>query len=444
MYKGIYALILLFFGSAFCAHSQQALNKDRLDNVLKSLYNNHQALTSVAVYKDGKILYNKAYGFNKINGQDTVRSNALTKYRIGSITKMFTAVIIFQLIEEGKISLNTTLATYYPQIKNSTLITISDLLSHKSGLHNLTDDPEYQKYYSQPLTEDVMIAKLSSFKPDFVPGAKMVYSNSNFILLGYIVERVTGKSYAEALKLRIINRIDLKSTQYGNRINSSLNEASSFSYKDNQWTELSETNMSIPGGAGAIISTPTALTQFVSALFSGKFLNPASLSQMQVFTSGIGRGLMQILFYDMTGYGHDGSIDGFRSEVAYFPSQHLAVSVISNGLNTNFENITKQVYNCVFNKYDAPSKEIKLENISRYEGSYSSLTLPLKITIKQKDGLLTLQATGQQPATLETVSRTEFAFAPADIILNFTIKEDGTINQFVLKQQGGTFTFTKE
>src|SRR5256885_547207 len=138
---------------------------------------------------------------------------------------------------------------------------------HRSSLHNFTNDSTYAKYMKLSSTEEQMVFVFAKMKPDFEPDAKAQYSNTNFVLLGYIIEKITQKPYPEELKERITSKLGLKDTYYGGKTNIKNNEGYSYSF-DGNWTRLPETDMSIPGGAGAILSTPTDLVKFIEALFA--------------------------------------------------------------------------------------------------------------------------------------------------------------------------------
>src|SRR5688500_10655143 len=229
---------------------------------------------SIAVSKDGNIIYNRAVGNSHIGEKGFVSSDAKTKYRIGSITKIFTATLVFGLIEEGKLKLDDTLDKFFPEIPNAKKITIAQMLNHRSGIHNITDDAKhYLSYYRRPQTHEQMLAIIAKTTPDFEPGAKAAYSNSNYILLDYIIEKVSKKSYKDALNERIASKINLTDTFYEEKTNGAGSESSSFVWLNSKWKELPGTDLSIPGGAGAIVSTPTDLTKFITALFDGKIVS---------------------------------------------------------------------------------------------------------------------------------------------------------------------------
>jgi D-alanyl-D-alanine carboxypeptidase len=438
--------MILFMGIAFGTVFAQSINKPKLDSLFNILAEKNKAMGSVTISKNGTVLYSRAIGYCSITGDEKKPSTNLTKYRIGSISKMFTSTMIFQLIEEGKIKLTTTLDSYFPNLPNAKTITISNLLNHRSGLHNFTNDPEYQNWMTQPKTQDEMLAIIAKNKVDFQPNEKAAYSNTNFVILGYIIEKIDKQPYSKSLEKRIISRVKLSNTYIGGKTNIGNNESYSYQYMG-QWIQAPETDMSIPGGAGSIVSTPTDLTQFIEALFSLKLVSQNSLNQMKTITDGFGMGMFQIPFSTKKAYGHNGGIDGFASNLAYFPEDNLALAYCTNGQAYPMNDILIGVLSICFDKaYSIPtfdskqSVNLKTEDLDKYLGVYSTIQLPLKITITKDNTVLIAQATGQSSFRLDATETDKFKFDPAGIIMEFNPAK----NEMTLKQGGGNFLFTKE
>lgn len=209
--------------------------------------------------KNGEIIYTKSIGFADI--ENNVKADESSKYRIGSISKTFTTILVLKAIENKKIGLTQTIDKYFPTIKNAKEITIKHLLSHRSGIHNFTGDKNYLTWNTQPKTEKEMVEIIATAGSDFQPDSKAEYSNSNFVLLSYILEKTFKKSYAELLQEYIVKPIGLTNTYLGGKINPSKNECRSYSFSDDGKLEP-ETDISIPLGAGGIVSTPSDLTKF--------------------------------------------------------------------------------------------------------------------------------------------------------------------------------------
>jgi D-alanyl-D-alanine carboxypeptidase len=420
--------------------AQTSFDKAKLDNYFQNLETNNKFMGSIAVSQDGKVIYTKSIGFADV--ENNQKANENTKYRIGSISKTFTTVMVMKAVEDKKLDLNQTIEKFFPTVPNANKITIKQLLGHRSGIHNFTNDDEYMTWYTQPKTEKEMVEIITKIGSDFEPDSKADYSNSNFVLLTYILEKTYKQSFADLLDKQIIKPLELKNTKFGGKINTTNNESKSYSYKGS-WKEEPETDMSIPLGAGGIISSPSDLTKFSDALFGGKLLRAESLELMKTVVDGYGLGLFKIPFYDKTGFGHTGGIDNFTSMFSYFPDGNVSYAMTSNGTNYSNNNISIAVLSAVYGKdYEIPefsNYEVTAEELEQYLGVYSSVTIPIKITITQDGNTLLAQATGQSAFPLEASAKDEFKFDLANIVIEFIPTE----KKLILKQSGMELTFLK-
>jgi len=416
----------------------------KLDAYFDTLANNNKFMGSVAVSFNRELIYVKSVGFADI--EHGLKTNENSKYRIGSISKTFTSVLIFKAIEEGKLEIDQTIDHFFPTIENSSKITIKQLLYHRSGIHNFTADFSYIEWHTQPKTEQEMIEIIVKGGSDFEPDTKTSYSNSNFVLLSYILEKIYQKTFAEILEEKIIKPINLKNTYYGKNINIKDNECNSYRYAEDAegWIIYTETDMSIPLGAGGIVSTPVDLLLFGEALFNGELVSSNSLQQMKTLKERFGMGLIPFPFYEHIAFGHGGGIDGFGSLFAYFTDSKISFAYTANGLNYSGNDIAITVLSAVFNKpYEIPEFKIvhlSDEELDKYLGVYSSSQLPIKITITKANGRLFGQGTGQPSFPLETTGKDKFEFVQAGIVLEF----NPTDKTMVLRQGGGVFNFVRE
>ncbi len=419
----------------------QNFDRTKLDKYFNALETNNKFMGSVAVSKGDTIIYSKTIGFSDV--ENKVKANENSKYRIGSISKTFTSVLVLKANEDNKLDLNQTIDKYFPTIKNAREITIKFLLSHRSGIHNFTDEKDYLTWNTQRKTENEMVAIIAKAGSDFQPDTKAEYSNSNFVLLTYILEKIFNKSYSELLEECIIKPVGLQNTYFGGKIEASKNECKSYHFSDG-WKLNPETDTSIPLGAGGIISTPSDLTKFSDALFSGKLLRAESLEIMKTIKDHYGIGLFQIPFYKKIGYGHTGGIDGFSSVFSNFSDGKITYALTSNGTNYNSNNISIAVLSAFYNEpYDVPlfsNYTINLEDLEKYLGVYASKEIPLKIRVTKDNKTLIAQATGQSAFPLEAIENNQFKFDQVGIILEFNMAE----KKMILKQGGRQFIFTKE
>jgi len=425
----------------------QTNKKESIDRFLELLHENQQNMGVVAIYTNGKEEYSKAAGW--INAENKKPLAGDTRFRIGSISKMFTAVLVFQSIEAGQLSLDTKLSKFYPGIKNADRITISHMLHHKSGIPNFTSSPVYREKMYKGMTEKEVIALIESLPVELEPNAQTSYSNSNYYLLSRILEKVTGESFARLLDKKISQPLKLTATSYGKKINEAGNEAHSYSFDaaSGSWKRMEETEMGIPQGAGAVVSNTRDLATFIQALFEGKLISTKSLNDMKAIDQGLGRGMMVFPFYDRVAYGHNGSIDGFESSLAYFPEEKTALVILSNAVGEyGFNNVALGVLSYWFDKpFELPSfsdkpVELSSEQLKAFEGTFANSNLGMKIKLWVQDGALMAQAEGQSGFPLAAFENDTFKFSAAGIVIKFHENRD----KFTLLQGGGEFIFEKQ
>lgn len=435
-------LLSILCGLLFCSLSfAQLPDKAKLDEYFNVLEKNNKFMGSVAVSKNGTLLYQRSVGLSDVEGNK--RANEQSTYRIGSISKTFTAVLVMRAVEQQLIQLDQTIEGFFPTIKNANKITIRHLLSHRSGIHNFTDDKNFLTWNTQPQSEKAMMERVSQLGSDFQPDYKFSYSNSNYVLLTFLLEKVMKDKYPSLLKKFILQPIGLKNTFYGGKINVSKNESKSYTYRDG-WKAESETDMSIPLGAGAIVSNPADIILFSEALFNGKIIQPESLVIMTNMKDNYGLGLFVIPFYDKKGYGHTGGIDGFNAVFSYFPEDKVAYALTSNGTNFINNKISIALLSAVFGRpFDIPVFkifELSIQELDLYVGTYSTPNFPLKITISREGNSLMAQATGQPAFPLSPIAQHKFQYEQAGVSMEF----DPEKKTLQMKQAGRTINFTKE
>jgi CubicO group peptidase (beta-lactamase class C family) len=440
MKKTVLATVLLFAISRI-GLAQANFDKTKLDNYFNVLEQNNKFMGSVAVSRNGEIIYTKSIGFADV--ENNIKATESSKYRIGSISKTFTAVLALKAVEEKKLDLTQTIDKWFPTIINANKITIKHLLSHRSGIHNFTKDKDYVIWSTQPKVEKEMIEIITRGGSDFEPDSKAEYSNSNYLLLTYILEKAFRKSYADLLQEFIVKPVSLTNTYVFGKINPSNNECKSYRFAGS-WKVETETDFTIPLGAGAIISTPTDLTKFADALFGGKLLKNESLEIMKTIKDGYGMGLFQFPFNRSISYGHSGGIDGFTSIFSHFPENKISYALISNGTNFNNNSISIAVLSAIFDRpYEIPTFttfNLTSEDLDKYLGTYSSTQIPLKITITKEGNTLIAQGTGQPALPLEATEKDKFKSDRVGAKFEFNPKD----KTMILFQGSGQIKFTKE
>jgi D-alanyl-D-alanine carboxypeptidase len=428
--------------------SAQQVDATALDTLFNRLERHNKAMGSVLLSKNGHILYQRGFGWSQM-GSQTRPNTATTVYRIGSISKMFTASLIFRLIEEKKLSLSDKLSKWYPQLPNADKITIDHLLTHHSGLHNFTDDATFDKWQQIPRTKEQEIALFASQQPDFTPGEKMAYSNTNFVVLGYIIEKITGMSYAKNLSYRLTGPLKLTHTAFGAAIHPEKGEAYPYKVEGGKWVPDEPSNIDVAGAAGGVVSSVGDMARFIEALFLQGYLSKAALTDMTTLKDGAGRGIFQFPFGTRKAWGHNGQIDDFSSMVGFFPNDSVSLSLVCNGINYNFNDIIVNVLSIYYGKpYKMPDFAnafvIAPEKLKKFEGIYSNKEVGMDITIIATQSGITAQATGQGAFPLDPVSDTDFANEQVGVHLNFATKNEEAPTTMILSQGGARIPFTRK
>ncbi len=436
--RSFFSFLFVLFSATSFAQEQKFLTLDSLFQILDV---NNRFMGSLSISENGKVTYSKTIG--KADLASGKSSDKLTKYRIGSISKMFTACLIFQAIEENKLSLTQNINRFFPKITSAKEISIGNLLNHRSGIHNFTNDTSYFNYYTASKSQKEMLEIIQASGSDFKSNSKAEYSNSNYILLSFILEKIYNKSYEELLDIKIIQQQALKNTYFGKKLELAKNECASYRFSG-KWELEKETNSSVSLGAGGIVSTTEDLLFFISNLFAGKIINTASLEQMTKLEDGYGMGIFPVPFYDKKGFGHTGGIDGFTSFLYIFPEEKISIALTSNGSRFNNNDIAIAALSDCFDKpFTLPSfyaVELTSADLDKYLGSYANPEIPIKISITKDSLSLIAQATGQPSFTLELIGKDSFEFSLAGVEIQFIPQK----NLLILKQGGGEFSFKRE
>jgi D-alanyl-D-alanine carboxypeptidase len=291
---------------------------------------------TVIVTRDGKTVFRKAYGMADLGAQLSL--NAGMALRLGSITKQFTAAAILMLAEQAKLALCDDFRKYLPDFPDKgATITIEHLLTHSSGIPSYTDDPGYMAAMEQDMTVVQMIARFKDAPLAFAPGERFEYNNSGYFLLGVIIEKISGKRYADFLAQTIFEPLGMKHTAYEGAERNKVVQALGYRCMDGQFSLDLPLSMSQPYAAGSLVSTVDDLARWDAAITAGRLLKPASWQR--AFTpyrlndgtsTGYGYGWEMGELNGSTVLAHDGGINGFATYAMRLPDEKLYVAVLSN------------------------------------------------------------------------------------------------------------------
>ncbi|MBC5835688.1 beta-lactamase family protein [Flavobacterium sp. F372] len=432
--------ILFLFLSVVTFAQEATASLARIDSLLNHLNEHDKFMGSLCIMQGDEVVFKQAYGYSEAT--KGIRANGGTKYKIGSITKTFTAAMIMQLVDEKKILLTTKLSKFFPKIENADKITIEQLLYQRTGIRDYTTaDATLTDVLGKPNMKELIFKKIENYPSTFEPNSKHENSNSNYYVLGLIIEKATKKSYAENLKIRITDKLGLKNTYYtSEKKDVTKRESYSYTFNGEYWDQIDERNNDLDFSSGGIISTPEDLTQFIRALFKGNLVSPASFELMKTLKETYGMALIRFPFGERKFFGHNGRIEGFEATMGYYQQDDMTISFISNGVNYSQNDIMLGILSIYYKSpYRFPVFEtLNPEKIKDYVGTYASTDITLKVKIFEKNGELYAQATGQPEFPLTYASEDLFYFQAGGIEMDFS--KEG----FVLKQGQKKFNFTKE
>jgi CubicO group peptidase (beta-lactamase class C family) len=289
----------------------------------------HRFMGSVLVAKDGHVILSRGYGFANLEWE--IPNTPDTRFRLGSISKQFTAACILKLEEQGKLHVTDLVKQYLPDAPPAwDKMTIHHVLSHTAGIPNFTAFPDYRVLQVQPTTLEKTYGRFRDKPLEFEPGTSWKYSNSGYLLLSYLVEKISGQKYEEYLRQNVMGRAGMSDSGYDLNATVMRHRASGYTPARDGLMNAPYVDMTVPSGAGALYSTTEDLLRWEQALFGGKVLSPESLLKMTTqVRNNYGYGLMLREGPHRT-IGHGGSINGFNTQLTYFPDDKVVVVVLGN------------------------------------------------------------------------------------------------------------------
>ena len=385
----------------------------------------------VLVTAKDKVIYKKAFGY--ADREWKIPTTIDTKFEIGSLTKQFTAAAILQLAEQKKLFLDDKLSIWFPGYPKGDSVSLHMLLNHTSGITDYTSLPNFYELHTLPLAEDSVIALFKNQPYKFSPGTHWSYSNSNYFLLGCIIEKVSGKTFADFLYDNIIKKAALTNTVV-NRLDSVLVfRAKGYSkHEHGDWKNADYFSMEFPFSAGSLISTASDLYKWQAALLNAKIISPPMLAKMTTpYFNNYAYGVSVDSFNHYLRIAHGGGIAGFTSCLGVFPAKNISIVVLSNN-DCNSEQIGNEIAAALFEvpvkmPYKPVEKEIDVAVLKRYTGKYQ-LGGTTNFEISEKDKYLFLKPEGSGEMMLKPESETKFFFAGnIEQEIEFIVDKNGAI-----------------
>jgi len=417
-----------------------AQDVSRMDRIIQSHVDNKQFMGSVLVAQGGQVVLNKGYG--SANLEWDIPDSPQTKFRLGSLTKQFTAAAILLLEERGKLKTDDLVAKYLPDAPASwAKITLANLLTHTSGIPNFTSFPDYSTTEATPTTPEQLVGRFRDKPLSFQPGEKWEYSNSGYVLLGYLLEKISGQRYEDFVRDNLFAPLGMTESGYDSRAAIILHRAAGYSPGANGPVNAGYIDMSIPFSAGALYSTTEDLWRWEQGLFGGKVLTTASLKKMTTpFKNDYAYGLAARTAHGYTVLEHGGGIEGFNTQLAYDPDGKLAVIVLGNLNGAAPGEIAGQLMSLLHGEtvvLPSERKEITVSTdvLRQYVGTYQ-LAPTFSIVITLEGNRLMSQATNQPALPLFPESETSFFLKAVDAQIEFAKNEKGEVTSLTLRQGG--------
>ncbi|AZA80471.1 serine hydrolase [Chryseobacterium lactis] len=335
--KLITVLILLaFFSNTMSAQQHSKTYEKKIDSLISTEFGNINEPGGVfLVAKNGKILYRKAFG--KANLELDVNMSPEQVFQIGSMTKQFTAVAILMLEQQGKLNVNDPISKYSKDYPNGDQITIHHLLTHTSGIKDFTKMKSLSTIAQKEMKPEAMVDFFKNEPVDFSPGEKFDYNNSGYVVLGYIIEFVSGDTYENFIQKNIFDKVGMSHSYYASDRKIIPKRAYGYHKKENGFVNKTVISFSVPFSSGSLMSTVDDMLKWQQALGQNILLNPAEtqkafqkykLNNGEEFTYGYGWHLKEI--NGIPDREHGGSVFGFKSMGVYIPVEDIYVIGLSN------------------------------------------------------------------------------------------------------------------
>ena len=415
-------------------------NSARMEQVVQSYVANKQFMGSVLVAQDGKVVFSKGYGFANLEWD--VSNSPTAKFRLGSVTKQFTAACILLLEERGKLKIDDAVKKYMPDAPAAwDKVTIFNLLTHTSGIPSFTGFPDYASTEAIATTPEKLVARFRDKPLEFQPGEKWNYSNSGYVLLGYLIEKISGQSYSQFVQDNIFTPLGMKDSGYDSNSAIIAHRAAGYAPSDKGLINAGYIDMSIPLSAGALYSTTEDLLRWEQGLFGGKLLSVASLQKMTTpFKNDYA---FALAVRDANGHKvieHGGGIEGFNTQLSYYPDDKLTIVVLANQNTGATGDIASKLAALVHGDQVVLAGERKEVAVSyailqTYVGTYE-LAPGFDIVMTVEGGQLMTQATGQPKFPVFAESETKFFLKLVDAQLEFVKNDKGEVTQVILHQGG--------
>jgi CubicO group peptidase (beta-lactamase class C family) len=426
---------------------------DNMAAYLQACLTNRYFMGSVLVARAGTVLLSAGYGM--ANLEHDVPNTPQTKFRLGSITKQFTAAAILQLQERGLLAVHAPISTYLPNYPNGNQITIHHLLNHTAGIPNFNDVDGFEETTKMNVSLDDLIARFNTKPLEFSPGERYCYTNSGYVVLTKIIETVSNRSYSDYLQHQILEPLEMVNSGYDRQEAILPHRASGYIFTGEAYQNADFVNMSWPSGAGGMYSTTEDLYKWERGLYTNAILTESSREMM--FTPKVtilegedgkgayhGYGGIICTHYGRTLSYHGGEINGFSTRIARYPDEQVSIIVLTNIESPTAPAPVVLIANALAailfgEPYAAPKQRQAIELDSAlydtYVGQYELEPGWVMSVTKEANRIFT-QWIGQNRVELFAESPTQFFAKVTDAPCTFVVNEAGKASHVILHQGG--------
>jgi len=428
-----------------------------LDALFSRVITNNGPGAAVLMAQNGKVLFEKGYGLANVSSGTKITTK--TKFRIGSITKQFTASAILKLQEQGKLNVEDKLSKFFPDFPRGDEVRLRHLLTHTSGIRSYTDMRGFIEKVTKPITPGKLIDSFKDEPYDFDPGKRWHYDNSGYLLLGVIVEKVSGESYEQFLRKNFFEPLGMRDTGV-HRAGAALeHEALGYQFEGGKFSNALNWDMSWAGGAGALFSTVDDLYRWNEAIFGGRVLSEASLKaawtpvqtdedRTDHSEGGYGFGWAMAQFRQVQEISHGGGLNGFSTILLRLPRENFTVVVLVNALPGaalavgELAHLATEIYlgdtlppRAMLTADPKVTAKALEAVVGRYD--YGSGAV---LTVTKEGNHLYAQLSGQGGFEIFPKSETEFFWKAVEAQVTFVKDEHGKVTKAIHHQNGATFT----
>jgi CubicO group peptidase (beta-lactamase class C family) len=415
-----------------------ATKTEKMEEVINSYYVKNEFMGAVLVAQGDETIFSKAYG--SANLEWSIPNALNTKFRLGAVTQQFTAASILLLESQGKLKTDDLVKKYLPSAPEAwSKITILHLLTHSSGIPDFALFPEFQAFQQLPTTAEKTMLSFRDKPLEFLPGEKMSYSNSGYIVLGALIEKVSGKNYATFLQDNIFAPLNMSDSGYDATNAIIPRRAAGYTPTDKGLINANYIDTTVFYSAGALHSTVEDLLKWEKGLFSGKLLSANAQKKMITsYKNDYGLGLTISVVKNRTLIKYDGRSDSFNAALAYYPDDKITVVVLGNIGGHASQEIAAALGGIANGEQvllNSARKEVvvPIDTLKKYLGSYQ-FAPDMNMVITLDGDQLMIELPGQSKFPLLAESPTRFFVKEAEAQIEFESNSVGFFTNLVLRQ----------